>query len=274
VSLRSRENATDVLLRVVQDTPRPLAELGLGIDAKLSNVIARALEKDVAARYPDVPSFARALVLGALFTGVRLSPDPDPLGLPDWPRWLDEARHTEATGPRVVANTAVRPSTSGAVVVVEESSGSLAALSSERPASRPAGGRALPLVAVLVLLAGAAWFLSRDAAPAATVESQPAAGPEEPAAAAPGDPEPLPGAVHASQQADAGTPRALDEAVPAIPEAAPSPSDRAENLKKTRPPPTRPRAVRPARATVQQEQLHEPEPATPAAPGLRFKETW
>ncbi len=77
-----------VLMKIVNDTAPPLNEIAPDLGLRFCVAIDYALNSDLNVRYRDMPAFARALLSTAQAEGIELPEAPDPIGLPDWPRWL------------------------------------------------------------------------------------------------------------------------------------------------------------------------------------------
>lgn len=84
----SASTAAAVLFKIVNELPCPLQRAAPEVGPRLSAAIDKALRRRPADRYPSMLEFARALVLAANADGIALPRDPDPLGLPDFPKWL------------------------------------------------------------------------------------------------------------------------------------------------------------------------------------------
>jgi serine/threonine protein kinase len=69
-----------------------------GLGARLAVALDRALEPDAERRHPDMRSFAYAVAVACAQDGIKLPREPDPLGLPDFGRWL-AAADVETTRP-------------------------------------------------------------------------------------------------------------------------------------------------------------------------------
>jgi len=77
---RTAYGAAPTLKSTAPDVPLPLV-----------NAIDRALSRLPERRFDDMRAFARALVSAAVQSKVRIPVDPDPIGLPDAPRWRAES---------------------------------------------------------------------------------------------------------------------------------------------------------------------------------------
>jgi eukaryotic-like serine/threonine-protein kinase len=82
-----------VLVKIVNESPRPLQQGAPDLGPRLSAAIDKALARKPADRYPSMSELARALVLAAWAEDIALPDMPDPLGLADFPKWLAEAEH-------------------------------------------------------------------------------------------------------------------------------------------------------------------------------------
>ncbi len=76
-----------VLMKVVNEPAPRLHELAPQVGERLCVAVDRALHTDLSVRYPDMREFAKALLSTAQAEGIAIPDEPDPIGLPDWPKW-------------------------------------------------------------------------------------------------------------------------------------------------------------------------------------------
>ena len=77
-------------------------------------VIERALEWSPRARYPSAAALAHALLAVAARQGMPIDDSPDPIGLPEWPRWREALEQVRVTITHAHVGPAVSPSASPA----------------------------------------------------------------------------------------------------------------------------------------------------------------
>jgi serine/threonine protein kinase len=82
------DTATSVLLKVAQERAPRFSVACPRLPPLLAVALDRALEPRLARRYGDMRSFARALASACVNSGVEVSKQPEPLGLPEFERWL------------------------------------------------------------------------------------------------------------------------------------------------------------------------------------------
>ncbi|MBN1653351.1 MAG: serine/threonine protein kinase [Deltaproteobacteria bacterium] len=82
------EQAANVLLNIVSKPPPDLTAVACGVGPRVASTIERALRYDVSKRYADIRAFAQALCASACAEAIPLPQEPDPIGLPDWRKWL------------------------------------------------------------------------------------------------------------------------------------------------------------------------------------------
>jgi len=92
------EAVIGTLMRIVNERAPRVETVAKDVPRALGWAIDRALQHDPAVRYPDMRTFARALIAGALRDGLQLPAAPDPSGFPDWANWLREEQLTASTG--------------------------------------------------------------------------------------------------------------------------------------------------------------------------------
>lgn len=151
------DTSLETLFKLVNERAPHFSQVCPNLGSHLAVALDRALEPDPERRYGDMRSFARALTVACTQDRLRLPREPDPIGLPDFARWVALA-NVESTGPAVQG--AVR--------------------TSEVPATRPRLARRwfeLRRGIVIALIAagfvGGTWFgrmrndvVSRDVVPA------------------------------------------------------------------------------------------------------------
>lgn len=91
-------SATGTLLQLAQGYAPRFREACPGLKPHLAAALDRALEPDPERRYSDTRSFARAIAAACAQDGVAVHAAPDPIGLPNFERWLATA-DIESTGP-------------------------------------------------------------------------------------------------------------------------------------------------------------------------------
>ena len=95
------EVLTDVMVCIVNQPARNLDEVAPELPKRLTTVIHNCLAKDPKRRYRDARALAYALAVAAVRSGIQLPFQPDPIGLPDWRRWLTTAtRPADLATPR------------------------------------------------------------------------------------------------------------------------------------------------------------------------------
>lgn len=105
----SASSAAAVLVKIVNDSARPLGHAAPDIGPRLCATIDKALAHRPADRYASMADFARALVLAARAEGVALPQAPDPRGLADFERWLKEAEDAPTRTMEHVVDVAPAP---------------------------------------------------------------------------------------------------------------------------------------------------------------------
>ncbi|MDD9947750.1 MAG: serine/threonine-protein kinase, partial [Myxococcales bacterium] len=91
----------EVMVNIVNRPARNLEEVAPQLPKQLTAVVHNCLIKDPKRRYRDARALAYALAVAAVRSGVQLPFEPDPIGLPDWRRWLTTARRpADWAGPR------------------------------------------------------------------------------------------------------------------------------------------------------------------------------
>jgi serine/threonine-protein kinase len=105
-----------LLLKLVQERAAPIGSVCPGLPPHVAIAIDRALEPDPRHRYPDMRTFARVLGLACRQDGLPIETRPEPIGLPDFASWLQQA-DVETTQPQREAEQAspVRPIASVAI---------------------------------------------------------------------------------------------------------------------------------------------------------------
>jgi serine/threonine protein kinase len=81
----------DQLESITRDPAPSLQDKAPGLDPGFCTAVERALQHRVDRRYPDMRTMARALLVAAAAAGIETPEQPDPLGLPDWPAWREQA---------------------------------------------------------------------------------------------------------------------------------------------------------------------------------------
>lgn len=81
----------DQLESITRDPAPSLQDKAPGLDPGFCTAVERALQHRVDRRYPDMRTMARALLVAAAAAGIDTPEQPDPLGLPDWSAWRDQA---------------------------------------------------------------------------------------------------------------------------------------------------------------------------------------
>jgi serine/threonine-protein kinase len=152
-----------LLLKLVQERAAPIGSVCPGLPPRVAVAIDRALEPDPRHRYPDMRTFARVLGLACRQDGLPIETQPEPIGLPDFASWLQQA-DVEATHPQREA-TQVSPVRAVASVAVS-------------PSSWRSGRKPVVLWAAVLasVLAGAVWATISPFVPAAG-QLSPAAAP-------------------------------------------------------------------------------------------------
>jgi serine/threonine protein kinase len=105
------ETATSVLLKVARERAPRFSVACPSLPPLLAVALDRALEPRLARRYGDMRSFARALASACVNAGLEVSKQPEPLGLPDFERWLgaldvEETRRLSQAQQALVAEAA------------------------------------------------------------------------------------------------------------------------------------------------------------------------
>ncbi len=91
-------SSSGVLLALVHQRAARIENLCPNLPPHIAVVVDRALEPDPTQRYPGTRSFARVLGVACRQDGVHIDANPEPIGLPDFAAWLEQA-DTETTQP-------------------------------------------------------------------------------------------------------------------------------------------------------------------------------
>jgi serine/threonine protein kinase len=76
---------------ITRDPAPSLRKQAPGLEPGFCSAVERALQHRVDRRYPDMRTMARALLVSAAAAGIDTPAEPDPVGLPDWPAWREQA---------------------------------------------------------------------------------------------------------------------------------------------------------------------------------------
>jgi len=104
-----------VLLQIVNERQVALAKLAPHVPSGVCAVIERALEKRPEQRYASMRLFAHALAVAAHNAALALPVAPDPLGLPDFDRWLDRAKESTTADAQPLLTAPSRPPSASAL---------------------------------------------------------------------------------------------------------------------------------------------------------------
>ncbi len=182
-----------IAAQVLAGQTRPLRKVCPEVPASLASGVERALRASRDLRYQNMRDMAASLVAGAVLSGIKLPDDPDPLGLPDYRRWMADPTQVATTLEIAMA----RP-----VAIGETSAQFVEAVTTRKtPVPAPPAPRVRRMVGfalIAVVAAGITWWLGqaedttriapvekRDIprqSPAALPRVQPAAPPSEPPA--------------------------------------------------------------------------------------------
>jgi serine/threonine protein kinase len=91
-----------VLLKVVNETAPSLVEVAQDVGKKFCAAVDRALNHDLQSRYPNMRTFASALLATAKADAIALPSNPDPIGLPEWGKWLSGELSEQHTTSEIV----------------------------------------------------------------------------------------------------------------------------------------------------------------------------
>jgi hypothetical protein len=83
-------STTDILLKVVSDSPPVLHHVAPVVPASISAVVARTMNRDPDRRPQSMRMLARLLLEAAAQAGVPVPSDPEPIGLPEWRAWQSQ----------------------------------------------------------------------------------------------------------------------------------------------------------------------------------------
>jgi serine/threonine protein kinase len=212
------DSATSVLLKVVRDPSPSLETTCSDLPLPWSRAVDRGLQRSVPLRPRDMGEYARRLLHGALESRLDLPVDPDPLGLPEWRAWIQEASSAtlsvdalpselRAAARTQVEVAAVRPSrSSGPILAADASAPTVEAQASDlrraletprtmeplEPAAAARRFRWDVLAVVLgVAVSVAAWFWLQARAPIAEPTREPPTKVDTPPVVPPPEPEPV-----------------------------------------------------------------------------------
>jgi len=151
-----------VAVQVLAGRTRPIRSVCPEIPMPLADAVERCLRGNRELRYRDMRELAANLVAGARASQIRLPADPDPIGLPEYRRWL--AGHGEAVTTQELEIPSSAPA-AGQPFPVDVATPVLAD-SGASSAVRPQRTHAAIAVTLLALLAvAAAWYLRSSSAP-------------------------------------------------------------------------------------------------------------
>jgi len=90
--------AMGTMLKIVNGRAPRVGDVSPEVPKTLGWVIDRALQCQAGSRHPSMQAFARALLAAGLRDQLTLPSAPDPIGLPDWSRWLTDEQSVASTG--------------------------------------------------------------------------------------------------------------------------------------------------------------------------------